>query len=116
MATTYKWSIPTNGLMTKEVNGNSDTVVQAQFRIEATDGTHTADIHNAVELTPSKDGAFIPFVDLTEAQVIAWVKAELQEGEEVQFETMLARVIAHKANPPVRPVAKPAPWYTCSQA
>jgi hypothetical protein len=102
--------------MTQEMNGNADTVVQAQFIVEATDGTHTADIHQSVQLKPSTDGAFIPFADLTEAQVIAWVKAALHEGQEAQFEAMLARTIALKANPPVRPMAKPAPWYTCTQA
>lgn len=116
MTTTYTWSIPTDGLMTKTVNGNADTVVQAKFKIEATDGTHTADMYQTVELKPSADGAFIPFANLTEAQVIEWVKASLPEGVEARFESALARAIESKANPPVVPVAKAAPWNTCSPA
>jgi hypothetical protein len=102
--------------MTQTANGNADTVVQVQYEVTATDGTHTAEIKQAATLQPRTDGAFIPFADLTEAQVIAWVKASLQPNQEQRFEEVLTQVLQRKANPPVRPNAKAAPWNTCSQA
>lgn len=115
MPTTFTWSIPAHGLMTKTENGNEDTVVRVRYVVAATDGTHTVDTHQLMELTPSTDGVFVPFAELTEDQVLSWVKAALPDAAKTQLETMLANTLAIKANPPVRPVVKASPW-TCSQA
>lgn len=114
MAATFTWSIAPGGLMVQTLDGNPDTVVRVQVKVSATDGTHTADMMQMAELGAPVAGSFIPFADLTEAQVINWAKASLpQQGERV--EPMLTRMLELKANPPIRPMAKPAPWNTCSQ-
>lgn len=115
MSVTFTWSVQPNGLRVKEVNGNPDTVINVDFKITATDGTHTVDMSNTVGLKPVAGAPFIPFAQLTEQQVIDWVKAAMPADRVVHFERMLNQRLAVKANPPVMPVAKPAPWNTCSQ-
>lgn len=115
MATTFTWSIPANGLLTKTQNGNPDTVVSVQYKITATDGVNSVDMIQAAQLQPNANGTFIPFADLTEAQVLEWVKASLPPNQEAHFQTMLTHRLERKANPPVMPVAKAAPWSTCVQ-
>jgi hypothetical protein len=102
--------------MTETKNGNADTVVRVHYKVTATDGTNTVEVDQMAQLTPSTDSAFIPFADLTESQVIAWIKASLQPNQRARFEDMLTKMLENKANPPVRPIAKLAPWNTCSQA
>jgi len=116
MTTSVTWSIPKNGLITQTVDGNPDTVVSVTYMVTATDGTNTVDINNVAQLGAPDAAAFTPFANLTEAQVIAWVKSALPAGKEAQLETMLTRMLELKTNPPVRPVAKSAPWNTCSPA
>ena len=115
MSVTFTWSILPNGLRVKEVNGNPDTVLNVEFKITATDGTHTVEMLNSVELDPVAGAPFIPFAQLTEQKVIEWVKAAMPAERITRFEQMLSQRLALKANPPVMAIPKPAPWNTCSQ-
>jgi hypothetical protein len=115
MPVVFTWSILPNGLRVKEKNGNPDTVVSVLFQITAADGNYTADIKRAASFQ-SVDGApFTPFSQLSEQQVIEWVKASIPANIIAQIEKMLIKSIEQKKNPPVRPAVKPAPWSTCSQ-
>lgn len=114
MEPTFTLSIEPNGLSTITHNGNEDTVVQVQYKLSATDGTHSHEIRGAVQLKPSEDGAFIDFAALTEAQVLAWVQAAIRPEDMNHYKMGLTRVLQMKANPPARPVVKAAPWNTCS--
>jgi hypothetical protein len=96
--------------------GQADTVVQVRYTLTATSGEHNHSIGGVVQLKPSADGAFIPFENLTQEQVIEWVKAAVRPEDKAHYEMGLTRILAMKANPPVRPVVKPAPWNTCTQA
>jgi hypothetical protein len=53
---------------------------------------------------------FVPFASLTEAKVIEWVKAQLDDKKVEMFENMLNIKLERKANPPIRPVTVEAPW------
>ena len=116
MPATFTWSIPSTGLMTETRNGNADTVTQVRVHVSATDGTHTVDTNQNVLLPVGAEENFIPFSNLTEAQVVEWAKAALPVGQVDRIEAMLTRMLELQANPPVRPVAKAAPWNTCSPA
>lgn len=116
MTPTFIWSIPATGMSTLTSNGQADTVVQVHYTLTATDGPHTHSISGVVQLKPNADGTFIPFENLTEAQVIEWVKAAVRPEDKRHYEMGLTRALEMKANPPVRPVIKPAPWNTCTQA
>ena len=115
MSVTFTWSVHPNGLRVKEVNGNPDTVINVDFKITATDGTHTVDMPNSVELKPVAGAPFTPFGQLTEQQVIEWVKAAIPADRIARFEQMLTQRLAMRVNPPVMAMPKMAPWNTCSQ-
>ena len=69
-------------------------VTTAHWRVDAVDGEHTAGAYGSVGFTRGDD--FIPFEQLTEAQVIAWVKAQLDVAE---IEASLAGQINKQKNP-----------------
>lgn len=115
MSVTFTWSVQPHGLRVKEVNGNADTVVSVDFKITATDGAHIVDMPNTVELKPVAGAPFIPFTQLTEQQVIEWVKAAMPADRIARFERMLEQRLEARKNPPVVAVPKMAPWNTCSQ-
>lgn len=115
MSVIFTWSVLPNGLRVKEINGNPDTVINVDFKITATDGTHTVDMSNTVELKPVAGAPFIPFAQLTEQQVIEWAKAAMGADRVTHFEGMLTRRLEARKNPPVVAMPKPAPWNTCSQ-
>jgi hypothetical protein len=69
-------------------------VITAHWRVNAVDGEHTAGAYGSVGFTRGDD--FIPFEDLTEAQVLEWVKAQL---EVEQIEAALAQIIAEQKAP-----------------
>ena len=116
MTPTFTWSVPANGMSTLTHAGRADTVVQVQYILTATDGTRTQSINGVVQLKPSEDGDFTPFESLTQEQVIEWVKAAVRPEDINHYKMGLTRRLEHMVNPPVRPVIKPAPWNTCTQA
>jgi hypothetical protein len=63
-------------------------VITAHWRVNAVDGEYTAGAYGSVGFTRGDD--FIPFEELTEAQVIDWVKAQLDVE---QIESNLANQI-----------------------
>jgi hypothetical protein len=69
-------------------------VITAHWRVNAVDGEHTAGAYGSVGFTRGDD--FIPFEELTEAQVLEWVKAQL---EVEQIEAALAQIIAEQKAP-----------------
>ena len=53
-------------------------VVTAHWRATLTEGDYSASSYGTVGFTPdATDPSFVPFESLTEADVIAWVEAEL---------------------------------------
>jgi hypothetical protein len=73
---------------------SDDLVIVAHWRLDAVDGEHTAGAYGSVGFTRGDD--FIPFDELTEAQVLTWVKSQL---EVEQIETALAQIIAEQKTP-----------------
>jgi hypothetical protein len=115
MTPTFTLSVPADGMSTLTHAGQADTVVQVRYILTATLGEHTHSINGVVQLTPTEGNTFIPFENLTQAQVVAWVEASIRTVDMNHYKMSLTRILEHKANPPVRPVIKPAPW-TCVQA
>ncbi len=77
-------------------------VTTAHWIATAVDGEHTAGAYGSVGFTRGED--FTPFESLTEAQVIAWVKEQLDTAE---IETNLAGQIAALKAPKT---ASGLPW------
>ena len=77
MSTTHTWSIAN-----LERNTSDNSVTIAHWRCESTDGTNTASSYGATLHTgvPSDDG-YIPYDDLTEANVLAWVHEQVVQAD-----------------------------------
>lgn len=57
-----------------------------------------------------QEGAFTPYDQLTEAQVLGWVQAELGEQGVANYEANVQGQINSILNPPVSPQSQPLPW------
>jgi hypothetical protein len=76
MAVTYTWKI--TDLSTTSVENYPDVVTSACWEASATDDTNTVSL---IGITPFAlpENTFISYEDLTEEQLIGWVKANLSE-------------------------------------
>jgi hypothetical protein len=72
-----------------------------------TDGEYTASTYSTVGFTEQPDQSLIPYEDLTETQVVEWVKASLGEEGVAAIDTALANNIADQKSPKV---AAGVPW------
>lgn len=107
MPVTYNWSVAQMDAY-PEYEGNTDVVFTVHWRMDGTDGEHTAGVYGSVGLTLPTGGKLTPYADLTEAQVIGWVKDALGEEQVASYEENVAAQIDALANPPV--VTPPLPW------
>jgi len=86
-----------------------DYVVTVIFETIGTDGTYSASIGGSIDLEVKADSAnFIPYADLTEADVIGWINDQTQN--QANYYTNIDNQINSLINPPVVPVNTPLPW------
>jgi len=77
MAITYTWTVP----MT-EYNKADGGIFCCHWRVTAEDGDYTASSYGTAGFTPNtKDPDFVPFDQLTEADVLVWVHASVDKDE-----------------------------------
>jgi hypothetical protein len=91
-----------------EYDGETDVVFTVHWCMDGTDGVYTAGVYGSVGLTLAPDTDFTPYADLTQEQVIGWVKDAMGEEQVASYEENVANQIAALANPPV--VTPPLPW------
>jgi len=100
MTIAYNWTIAT-----LERQTDTGGVVTAHWRVSAQDGEYTASSYGTVGFTPDPTAPdFVPFDQLTEADVLVWVHASVDKGE---MEANLAQQIEEQKAP--RTVAG-VPW------
>lgn len=107
MTTTYIWSVVQMDAY-PEYEGHTDVVFTVHWTLTGTDGEHTAGVYGSVGLTLDPEAPYTPYADLTEAQVIGWVKDALGEDQVAAYEVNVANQIAALVNPPV--VTPALPW------
>lgn len=89
---TITWSI---GQMDRNAANGGVTV--AHWRVEAVDGDYSASAYGSAGFTPDASAAsFVPYANLTEADVLAWVWGSVDKAE---MEASLAAQIEAKKNP-----------------
>lgn len=95
MATEYTWSIAN----LEATNDEHKCVCISHWRVSATDGENTASSYGTCshEGDPT-DPNFIPFADLTEADVLSWVHTQVNKEE---TEAALQANLDAQANPPM---------------
>jgi hypothetical protein len=104
MSTTFTWYIewmsctPTEGSYT-------DVVITAGWRCNGVQDTYKGTILGAASFS-TPEGAFTPYEQLTQAQVLGWVWAS--GVDQVAVEANVQSQIDNEINPPV--VQLPLPW------
>jgi len=100
--TTVTWSI-TNMVIIPQVDGYSDFAWQVGWSCTASDGVNTQMMGSAITFSPEQQGApYTPYDQLTEAQVVQWVKEAL--GAETVAKTESVLINSLTATP------APLPW------
>ena len=107
MAVTYNWVIEQMDAY-PEKEGRSDVVFNVHWRVNANDGNYNATGYGTVGVQLDPASEFIPYANLTQDEVVGWVKEALGVEQVTQIETGLSGQIANLQNPPV--VTNPLPW------
>jgi hypothetical protein len=85
-------------ILTLESNTNGGVIV-AHWQVSKTSGDYTASSYGTVGFTPDSSAeGYVAYADLTEADVIAWVQAELDTEA---LEATLDADLAEQASPSV---------------
>ena len=105
----YTWQFPAlEAYPTYE--GLTDAVFSMHWRLTANDGAgHTAEIYGEQRTGPIDPADFIPFADLTKAEVQGWLETELGADVVANMKTGLDAAIANQINPPTVTLAPPWP-------
>jgi hypothetical protein len=104
MAQSYKWNCKTVDVHPLEA-GNSDVVYNVHWSVLATsdqkdsEGEFYSASGYGTQSVPAPEGAFIPFADLTEADVEAWTKAAMGQEEVASLYAGLDAQIEQEINP-----------------
>jgi hypothetical protein len=107
MANTYNWVISQLEAY-PEHEGKTDVVFTVHWRRQATDGTYNADIYGSQAVTLDPSATYIPYAELTEADVIGWLEDAMGAETLEAQKTALDKQIEDQINPPV---VRPAlPW------
>lgn len=107
--TTYHWTI--TQMQTFPLPQEPNFVVYVGYNVIGTDGTYTAVCENTAQFPQDPNQPdYIPYRDLTEAIVLGWVQATLDEPTYDSIYGNIAGQINAQKNPPVTPEAKPLPW------
>lgn len=70
--TTYLWTISQMDRLTAD-----GFVVTVHYNVSATDGTYNASTYGTVGYTEQPGETYVPYDQLTEAQVVGWVQTSL---------------------------------------
>jgi len=80
-------------------------VVNVLWTVTGVDGSYTAEIGGNSQFTV-QEGTFIPYDQLTQAQVIGWIPAEQIASAQACVQGQIDSMIT----PPVSPQNTPLPW------
>ena len=104
---TYTWEI--SGVQCKpQAFNKNDVVSNVIFRVAGTDGTHYVTQMGSVDIPYDANTTFKNFSDLSETEIVEWVKAALGKDGVKNFTSELDERISRAAIPQI--VAMPLPW------
>jgi len=83
-------------------------VVNVLFTVSGTDGTNTASIDGNIQFTDQVESDYIPYDQLTEAEVIGWINSATDN--QANYYANIDGQIQSMITPPVSPAAQPLPW------
>ena len=89
-----------------QVDGQTDVVVNAMWKVTGVDGQYTAEIGGNSQFTITQGEGFTPYANLTQAQVIGWIP----ENQIASAQACVQGQIDSMISPPVSPSSQPLPW------
>lgn len=107
MANTYYWYVQSLECY-PESGGQQNVIFKIYWQLDGTDGPNSGTIYGDVNTTYTAGGPFTPYNQLTQDQVIGWVKEALGPEGIAEAQANVDAQIAAAANPPV--VSPPLPW------
>jgi len=84
----YTWNVVQMDRLTSD-----GFVVTVHYTVNAVDGDYTASTYGTVGYTQG-EGSYVPYADLTEAEVVGWVQESL--GKDTVEEGLAANIEAQK--------------------
>jgi len=93
MAVTYEWVI-VDVEVTLQQNTLVDVVTVVNWRYQGSDGVNTSSVYGSTALDPANPNDYIPFDQLTTAQVVAWIVQDLGTESIEGFQNQIANDIA----------------------
>ncbi len=107
---TYTWSVNSMMVMPEQA-GEADVVIVATYSVKGVEEGYEAELTELMQNFSYTGGEdFTPYGDLTEAQVIGWIKDALGENGITSIEANIASQIENQKNPPLTPETLPLPW------
>ena len=108
MTMIFEWAIEQMKCFAQQ-DGQKDVVFNVNWRINASDGFRQATSCGDIHIPYNADAIpFTPFADLTESQVIEWVKRAITDEQIERLETMLKADIDSQIAPTI--VTPMLPW------
>ena len=91
-----------------EIDGKQDVVFTCHWNLTAIDGEYSGYIYGSVGVNLDPSAPYTPYADLTQDQVVGWVKEALGAEQVAAYEANVAAQIEQQKNPTV--VTPPLPW------
>lgn len=98
MPNTYSWVISQLQCYPQH-EGRSDVVFAVHWRRQATDGTHTADVHGVQMIAIDSAASFTPFSALTKSQIESWLENAMPSDKLIEIKEDLDKQIEDKTDP-----------------
>ena len=106
MSTVITWNISVLNCIPQTAEG-ADYVVTAHWQCTGVDGAYTGQVYSTCSF-PVVQGAFTPYDQLTQDQVLGWIWAN--GVDKAATEAAVEQQIQNQINPPI--VSPPLPWVT----
>jgi len=91
-----------------EYEGQPDMVFNVHWNLTGTEDNYVGYAYGSVSVPLADEENFTPYEELTQEQVIGWVKDALGEEQVLNYEANVAAQIEAQRNPTV--VKPPLPW------
>jgi hypothetical protein len=106
---TYTWVISALDCV-PSLDGRTNVVSVAHWRLNATDGNHTVTSYGTQYLGYANSNAFIAYSDLTNETVIGWVQTAMGDEQVQAIQSSLDNQIEKLITPTI--ISPPLPWET----
>lgn len=91
-----------------EKDGLTDVVFTVHWNLTGVDGDYIGSVYGSVGVTLDPEAPYTSYENLTQDQVIGWVKSALGDEQVSEYEANVQAQIDQQKNPTV--VTPPLPW------